>query len=119
MNLFLATSITLVQVLAPLVLSAGSLSDRINEIIKTSAADQAFWGIQVTDIHSGRILYEQHQDKLFVPASNGKLFSTALALSYLGSEYVHTTTVATAISSELNAWPARLHSIVIWLTISP
>tara|TARA_Y100000588_G_scaffold391581_3_gene500641 strand:+ start:12799 stop:14349 length:1551 start_codon:yes stop_codon:yes gene_type:complete len=98
MNLFLATSITLVQVLAPLVLSAGSLSDRINEIIKTSAADQAFWGIQVTDIHSGRILYEQHQDKLFVPASNGKLFSTALALAYLGSEYVHTTTVGSGVS---------------------
>ena len=97
-DVFPAVLVTLVQVLVPVVLSAGSLSDRINEIIKTPASDRAFWGIQVTDLHSGHTLYEQHQDKLFIPASNGKLFSTALALSYLGLEYVHITIVGSEAS---------------------
>ena len=90
----LASALALgLQTLVPAPLRADPLADRIAEITDTSAAERAFWGIQVVDLEDGRTLYARHQDKLFLPASNGKLFSTALALSRLGPDYFHTTTV--------------------------
>ena len=43
-------------------------------------ARAAFWGIQVIDLGTGKTLYEQNPDRFFIPASNTKLFTTALAL---------------------------------------
>jgi serine-type D-Ala-D-Ala carboxypeptidase/endopeptidase (penicillin-binding protein 4) len=39
------------------------------------------------DIESGQVLAEQNNDKLFTPASNAKLYTTALALARLGPDY--------------------------------
>ena len=85
--------LVLAQAFGALPVHGASLAERVAEITDTSAAERAFWGIQVVDLDDGRTIYEQHQDKLFLPASNGKLFSTALALSRLGPDYFHTTTV--------------------------
>ena len=65
---------------------------RAEAILATPPADKADWGILVVDAESGDTLYEQSADKYFVPASNMKLFTTALALAKLGPEYrFHTT----------------------------
>ena len=48
------------------------------------AARTAFWGIQIVDLATGKTLYELNPDHYFVPASNAKLFSTALALTGWG-----------------------------------
>ena len=88
-----ALALLLAQAGGALSLNAASLADRIAEITGTSAAERAFWGIQVVDLEDGRIVYSKHEHKLFLPASNGKLFSTALALSRLGPQYFHTTAV--------------------------
>ena len=59
----------------------GSLAENIDRLIASSlAARTAFWGIQVVDLESGKTLYESNPDHFFVPASNTKLFTTALAL---------------------------------------
>src|SRR5258708_16806961 len=50
-------------------------------------ASKGEWGMLIVDAESGETLYEQNADKYFVPASNMKLFSTALALEKLGPEY--------------------------------
>jgi D-alanyl-D-alanine carboxypeptidase/D-alanyl-D-alanine-endopeptidase (penicillin-binding protein 4) len=73
---------------------AGGLESRIREILERSPTlRNAHWGIQVADADSGEIVFQHNASKLFVPASNTKLFSTALALVRLGSNFQFTTTV--------------------------
>ena len=49
----------------------------------------------IADAATGETLYALNDDKYFVPASNMKLFSTALALSKLGVDYRFHTTLET------------------------
>jgi D-alanyl-D-alanine carboxypeptidase/D-alanyl-D-alanine-endopeptidase (penicillin-binding protein 4) len=51
------------------------------------------WGLLVADALSGQVLFELNADKYYVPASNMKLFTTALALAKLGPQYRFRTTV--------------------------
>lgn len=44
-------------------------------------------GIVVVDLTSGDTLYKRNADRLFIPASNMKLFSEAAALMVLGPDY--------------------------------
>jgi D-alanyl-D-alanine carboxypeptidase/D-alanyl-D-alanine-endopeptidase (penicillin-binding protein 4) len=68
--------------------TATDLSSRLDHIIDTSGAlSHAFVGMRVVRIGDGRVLYARNSERLFVPASNMKLFTTALALSKLGAEY--------------------------------
>jgi serine-type D-Ala-D-Ala carboxypeptidase/endopeptidase (penicillin-binding protein 4) len=67
-----------------------SLAQRIDGAL---AGDTAFWGIQVVDVASGRTLYEHNAKHFFVPASNTKLFTTAMALTRLGPDFTFQTRV--------------------------
>ena len=49
----------------------------------------------IVDAQTGQTLFESHADKYFVPASNMKLFTTALALAKLGPDYRFHTTLET------------------------
>ena len=83
------------------------LSDRIAEVLKASDLARGFWGIEVVDlssdktpgaasgITSSKTLYSQNADKLFTPASNTKLVTTAAALALIGPDYKFRTTVET------------------------
>ena len=51
------------------------------------------WGILIVDGASGETLYEKNADSYFVPASNMKLLTTALALDTLGVGYRFRTTI--------------------------
>ena len=51
------------------------------------------WGILIADANTGQVLFEQNADRYFVPASNMKLFTTALALATLGPDYRFRTTL--------------------------
>src|SRR5262249_7360305 len=62
--------------------NAASLPQEIDRaLVATAAARTAFWGIQVVALESGKTLYRWNADHFFVPASNTKLFTTAMALS--------------------------------------
>ena len=62
-------------------------------IDSSPAARTAFWGIQIVDLATGKTLYELNPDHFFVPASNTKLFTTALALTRLGPDFTFQTRV--------------------------
>jgi D-alanyl-D-alanine carboxypeptidase/D-alanyl-D-alanine-endopeptidase (penicillin-binding protein 4) len=67
---------------------ASLLEQRLDEILRTSKVlAPAEVGIEVVQLRSGKVLYFHDADKLFTPASNTKLFSTALALMRLGRDY--------------------------------
>lgn len=69
-------------------LQAASLADRIERLLDSSAVVRsAFWGIRVVELDGGRTLYETNPERFFVPASNTKLFTTALALTRLGPDF--------------------------------
>jgi D-alanyl-D-alanine carboxypeptidase/D-alanyl-D-alanine-endopeptidase (penicillin-binding protein 4) len=70
-------------------------ASREETLLGLGAAAKGVWGILITDAESGEILFSQNADRFFVPASNMKLFTTALALEKLGPEFRFRTTVET------------------------
>ncbi|HEX7325532.1 MAG TPA: D-alanyl-D-alanine carboxypeptidase/D-alanyl-D-alanine-endopeptidase [Rhodanobacteraceae bacterium] len=78
--------------------SAQTLAARIDQFIARPQFAHARWGIAVRSLDSGKVLYTHAADKLFVPASNAKLFTTALALADLGPDTrIATTLYATSL----------------------
>src|SRR5439155_21247793 len=60
---------------------------RVDALLGATPASKGEWGLVIVDAESGETLYELNADKYFVPASNRKLCTTALALAKLGREY--------------------------------
>jgi D-alanyl-D-alanine carboxypeptidase/D-alanyl-D-alanine-endopeptidase (penicillin-binding protein 4) len=74
--------------------AAADLASRLDQIINNaSALSHAFVGAHVVELSDGRVLYAHNSERLFVPASNMKLFTTALALTRLGGDYRLTTQI--------------------------
>ncbi|HLK62767.1 MAG TPA: D-alanyl-D-alanine carboxypeptidase/D-alanyl-D-alanine-endopeptidase [Bryobacteraceae bacterium] len=74
--------------------SAESLPQGIDRLLATTpVARTAYWGIQIVDLRNGKTLFELNPDHFFIPASNIKLFTTAMALSRLGPDFTFQTRV--------------------------
>ena len=58
----------------------------IDRIVDQPAFAPAFWGIEVRDLRTGRVLYARNASKNMTPASTMKLVTTAAALDALGPE---------------------------------
>jgi D-alanyl-D-alanine carboxypeptidase/D-alanyl-D-alanine-endopeptidase (penicillin-binding protein 4) len=69
------------------------LTREINAVLSQQPLSRAHWGIDVVDLDTGKALYSQNSDQLFLPASNAKLFTTAAALAIAGPDYRFRTTV--------------------------
>ena len=70
-----------------------SAQKRIEELLADPDMAKAVWGIEVVDLGSGKTLYSLNADKLFIPASDAKLFTTAAARALIGPEYRFRTTL--------------------------
>ena len=75
--------------------SHNSLVKRIDTVLADPDLAHGFWGIEVVSLDTGKVLYTQNADKLFTPASNTKLFTTAAAMALIGPDYTSRTTVET------------------------
>lgn len=70
-------------------ISCASLSQksRFDELFDTPSFTAARWGASVKSVESGAFIYRLDDTKAFTPASNMKLFTTAVALVRLGPEF--------------------------------
>jgi D-alanyl-D-alanine carboxypeptidase/D-alanyl-D-alanine-endopeptidase (penicillin-binding protein 4) len=69
------------------------LGKEIAAALSQPPLSRAHWGVDVVDLETGKALYSQNSDQLFLPASNAKLFTTAAALAIAGPDYRFRTTV--------------------------
>jgi D-alanyl-D-alanine carboxypeptidase/D-alanyl-D-alanine-endopeptidase (penicillin-binding protein 4) len=69
---------------------------RAGALLATAPINKGRWGLLLVDAQTGKTLFERDADQYLLPASNMKLFSTALALAKLGADYRYHTTVETA-----------------------
>lgn len=55
----------------------------------------AHWGVLIVNPRTGDTLYSKNAGKLFMPASNMKIITSAVGLALLGPDYTYRTTFAT------------------------
>ena len=72
-----------------------SLAESIDAYISQPRFAHAQWGIDVSSLDGGNTLYRRNADALFLPASNAKLYTSALALQTLGAVARFSTTLYT------------------------
>jgi serine-type D-Ala-D-Ala carboxypeptidase/endopeptidase (penicillin-binding protein 4) len=77
-------------------------AERADALLATTPVNKGDWALLIEDAETGQTLYELNADKYFIPASNMKLFTTALALAKLGPDFRFHTTLEThgALSSD-------------------
>jgi D-alanyl-D-alanine carboxypeptidase/D-alanyl-D-alanine-endopeptidase (penicillin-binding protein 4) len=75
---------------------------RTEAALSAAGPDKGAWGVLVTDAATEEVLYARNADGYFMPASNAKLFTTALALAALGPDYHVRTTVASIGALDAN-----------------
>ena len=80
--------------------SRADLEARLAQSLAATAAPGALWGVKAVSLKTGRTLFETNAARLFVPASNTKLFTAALALDRLGPDRTLATTVWVPAASQ-------------------
>lgn len=70
-----------------------ALQHDIDSMIAAPQFRNAHWGILIVDPDHGDTLYSHNAGKLFMPASNMKIITGAVALAQLGPEFVFRTAV--------------------------
>ncbi len=67
--------------------SVKEFSAQLMDIFDDQNFASSNWGVVIQSLANGEYFYKRNEDKLFIPASNLKLFTTAAALSLLGNNY--------------------------------
>src|SRR6476620_9745871 len=81
----------------PIAWSTGSvpaLRSTIDSMSDAPEFSNAHWGILIVDPERGDTLYSRNAGKLFMPASNMKILTSATALTQLGPDYRYRTSFA-------------------------
>ena len=73
--------------------SLNKTTELIEQKFQDSLFTNAHWGVLVESLSSGEIWYEQNKDKMFMPASNEKIMTTATSLVTLGENFTFETKV--------------------------
>ena len=78
---------------APVIDARAALRAFVDSSVGTPEFRNAHWGVLIVDPARGETLYTRNADKLFMPASNQKIITGAVALAQLGADYRWTTTL--------------------------
>jgi len=84
---------------APPIIGAASpapqslLAGNIDMLLAQPRFAHALWGIDIVSLDSGKALYARNANTLFLPASNAKLYTAALALQTLSADATFSTTL--------------------------
>lgn len=79
-----------------------NLVDALNAVLDSPEYAAARWGVAIASLREGKLLYEHNGDKLFTPASNMKIYTTAVALDLLGADYRWRTSVYSEAEPDAN-----------------
>jgi PBP4 family serine-type D-alanyl-D-alanine carboxypeptidase len=71
----------------------GDIQDDLDKLFDQKLPRLGRWGIAVMDLESGDIIYQHNSQSKFIPASNTKLFTTAVALEQLGPNFSYQTEI--------------------------
>ncbi len=71
------------------------LWNQIDDIFNDPNFNNANWGVVIQSLETGEYFYKRNEEKLFMPASNQKLFTTAAGLYLLSPEYKFRTDIYT------------------------
>ena len=83
--------VTLVRTVRP-VSARDRLRFQIDSLTSQPQFRNAHWGVLVVNPRTGDTLYSKNAGKMFMPASNMKIVTSAVALTLLGPEYTYKTT---------------------------
>lgn len=67
--------------------SRATLRQKISHHIAQPRFAAAIWGIKVVSLDDGETIFEHNAERLLIPASNAKLFTGAVALDRLGTQF--------------------------------
>lgn len=71
------------------------LHSEINYLLADPNLGNAYIGVYIESLADGKVLFKQNEHKLFVPASNMKLYTTAAGLNLFGASYNYETLIGT------------------------
>jgi len=67
----------------------------IDTLLNNAPTNMGWWGVKVQYANTGEVIYERNSSKMFMPASNMKMYTTAAALCLLGPQYRYATDFVT------------------------
>lgn len=74
----------------------------IDTLLNQAPTDMGWWGVKIQYANTGELIYERNPTKLFMPASNMKMYTTAAALCLLSPQYRYRTDFVTSGSVDEN-----------------
>ncbi len=74
-------------------ITPSNLSSSINNVLHDTLLTSCIFGVKIISDNDGAVLYEMNSEKLFHPASNMKLLTSATALEMLPPEFLFTTSI--------------------------
>lgn len=91
--------------------SAAGVSAELQKLMRGAPWSSGQWGLQVTDLKSGKVVQSKNATSKFVTGSTAKLFAVGAALDTLGSSHRFRTPLfapvryrTTAASPETSSW---------------
>jgi len=67
----------------------------IDTLLNQAPTTMGWWGVKIQYATTGEVIYERNNAKMFMPASNQKMYTTAAALCLLGPQYRYVTDFVT------------------------